>query len=201
MTESLQPYLPSQRPIEQKGMKMKLTKKLGTLLATSALLAGSAFGATSSVKETNPNLVNDVSKAINTLAWYGVFDALSAHIQDGVVTLNGSVMQYNVRNSAVAAVKNLPGVERVVDNIEILPLSPFDNNIRLRAYYAIFGDPALNRYALNSRPPIRILVKNGNIKLVGVVNNNLDRTLIYNRVMGLPGAFSVTNELRLDSDL
>jgi hyperosmotically inducible protein len=141
----------------------------------------------------------DIRHAINSLAYYGVFDDLGFTIDDaGAVTLSGQVMQYYVRNSAVSVVKGIPGVTRVNDQIEVLPLSPFDNNIRIRAYNAIFGYPALSRYAINSRPPIRIVVKNGNITLAGVVNNEMDRTLVYNRIRALPGAFTVTNELRLD---
>jgi hyperosmotically inducible protein len=172
--------------------------KIGNTILT-LILAASAFAAQGPGVAANPNLERDVRQAINTLAWYGVFDDLSFSVDDkGAVTLSGQVMQYNVRNSALSAVKNVKGVERVVDNIEVLPLSPFDNGIRLRAYNAIFGYPALSRYAINARSPIRILVKNGNITLAGVVNNELDRTLAYNRLRALPGAFTVTNELRLD---
>jgi hyperosmotically inducible protein len=178
------------------GQKELLDMKIGIL---SLILAASAFASQGPVASVNPNLERDVRHAINTLAWYGVFDELSFSFDDaGVVTLSGQVMQYNVRNSAVSAVKNVKGVTRVEDKIEVLPLSPFDNGIRIRAYNAIFGYPALSRYAINARPPIRILVKNGNITLAGVVNNELDRTLAYNRLRSLPGAFTVTNELRLD---
>lgn len=171
--------------------------KIGYTILTLAL-ATSAF-ASQGTPGPNPNLERDVRQAINTVAWYGVFDDLSYSIDsEGAVTLTGQVMQYNVRNSAVSAVKNVAGVTRVDDKIEVLPLSPFDNGIRIRAYNAIFGFPALSRYAINARPPIRILVKNGNITLAGVVNNELDRTLAYNRLRALPGAFSVTNQLRLD---
>ncbi len=178
---------------------MKIGRTISTLFLAGAMLAVPSFGATAPA--TSLNLERDVRRAINTLAWYDVFDHLTFQLDaNGTVTLSGQVMTYNVRNSAVSAVKHLPGVTRVQDNIEVLPLSPFDNGIRIRAYNAIFGYPALNRYAINARPPIRILVKNGNVTLAGVVNNELDRTLAYNRVMGLPGTFSVTNELRLDSE-
>lgn len=179
---------------------MKIGNTIPALLAAAALFAAPALAASQGSVAVNPNLENDVRKAINTLAWYGVFDELSYEIgPEGVVTLSGQVMQYNVRNSAVSAVRVVPGVLRLNDRIEVLPLSPFDNNIRVRAYNAIFGYPALSRYALNARPPIRILVKNGNVTLAGVVNNELDRDLIYNRILALPGVFSVTNALRLDS--
>ncbi len=182
-------------------------------LGVGLLLAASAFGGhkTSTKPSTDTatvvdqdavsNLNSDVRQAINKLPYYGVFDDLSYSIDSaGVVTLGGEARTYVVRNSAISAVKNVPGVTRVEDKIEVLPLSPYDDNIRARAYNTIFNFPALSRYAINSRPPIRIIVNRGNVTLSGVVNNELDRTLIYNRVQVLPGVFSVKNELRLDSD-
>jgi hypothetical protein len=83
--------------------------------------------------------------------------------------------------------------------VEVLPLSPYDDNIRLRAYLAIYGSPALSRYAINARPTIRILVKNGNLTLTGVVDNDLDRKLAEFRVRSLPFIFQVTNDLRVAS--
>jgi hyperosmotically inducible periplasmic protein len=182
--------------------KMKLGHAFSTIVTAAVLFAIPGFASSQGTPARNAQLEGDVRHALNTLAYYGVFDDLSFSIDDaGTVTLSGQVMQYNVRNSAVSAVKHLAGVARVEDKIEVLPLSPFDNGIRIRAYNAIFGYPALSRYAINSRPPIRILVKNGNITLTGVVNSELDRTLVYNRIRALPGAFTVTNELRLDSDM
>lgn len=181
--------------------KMQVGRMLSAVVMTARLLAVPGLAATKGTPEPNPNLERDVRHAIGTLAWYGVFDNLSFSVDTaGAVTVSGQVMQYNVRNSAISAVKRVAGVTRVQDNIEVLPLSPFDNGIRIRAYNAIFAYPALSRYAINARPPIRILVKNGNVTLAGVVNNELDRTLAYNRIQALPGVFSVTNELHLDSD-
>jgi hyperosmotically inducible protein len=178
---------------------MRIGKKIKALAGT-ALLAASSFGAATSPTEPK-DLDAKVRQAINGLAYYGVFDDIGYSINDGVVTLSGEVRTYPVHNSALSSVRNIPGVTRVVDNIEVLPLSPYDDNLRVRAYNAIFGYPALSRYAIRSRSPIRILVKNGNITLVGVVNSEMDRELIYNRVNQLAGAFSVTNNLRLDSEV
>jgi len=180
---------------------MKIGHTISALVTSAVLLAVPGFAASQGTPNPTPNanLERDVRHALNSLAYYGVFDDLSFSIDEaGTVTLSGQVMQYTVRNSAVSVVKHLAGVARVEDKIEVLPLSPFDNGIRVRAYNAIFGYPALSRYAINSRPPIRILVKYGNITLAGVVNNELDRTLVYNRIRSLPGAFTVTNDLRLD---
>ena len=86
------------------------------------------------------------------------------------------------------------------DQIEVLPLSNFDNQIRYQAYRAIYGYGPLNRYALGVHPPIHIVVKNGNITLAGVVANSMDRDMAYIRANGVHGAFSVTNDLRIDKD-
>jgi hyperosmotically inducible periplasmic protein len=181
---------------------MKIGRPISTFFAAAALLALPSFGAGKDSPVVNPNLERDVRHAINMLAYYNVFDDLTFSIdKEGVVTLSGEVMRYNVHNSAVSAVKAVPGVTRVNDQIEVLPLSPFDNSIRTLAYNAIFNYPALSRYAINSRPPIHIIVKNGNVTLTGVVNNELDRRLVYNRIQALPKVFSVTNHLRLDSDV
>jgi hyperosmotically inducible periplasmic protein len=179
---------------------MRIGNTISTLFTAAVLFAVPGFASQVPANPAaNPNLERDVRHALNSLAYYGVFDDLSFTIEDtGAVTLSGEVMQYYVRNSAVSAVRAIPGVARVNDQIEVLPLSPYDNSIRIRAYNAIFGYPALSRYALNSRPPIHIIVKNGTITLEGVVNNELDRNLVYNRIRSLPGALTVTNQLRLD---
>lgn len=178
-------------------------KQLGVALLFAASVFGAQNpGAVATIdQDAKDALNNKVRQAINGLPYYGVFDDLSYSIDDkGVVTLHGATRTYVVRNSAISAVKGLSGVARVVDKIEVLPLSPYDDNVRVRVYNAIFGYPALSRYAINSRPPIRIIVDRGNLALEGVVNNELDRTLIENRVRSVAGVFSVKNNLRLDSD-
>ena len=116
------------------------------------------------------------------------------------VTLLGQVARPILKSDAENAVKHIEGVRHVDNQVEVLPLSPFDNQIRLRAYYAIYGFGALNRYALGTHPSIHILVKNGNVTLAGVVANSMDRDLAYMRAQGVPGAFSVTNELRVENN-
>jgi hyperosmotically inducible protein len=180
---------------------MKFGTKFASMFAAAALLAVPGFGESPKTTEPNPTLERNVQHAINTLAYYDVFDALSFRIaNDGTVTLLGEVTRYNVRNSAASAVKSIEGVTRVENLIEVLPLSYFDDNIRVRAYNAVFGHPALSRYAINARPPIRIIVKNGAVKLEGVVNSALDRQLVETRIRSLPSTLAVTNNLRLDSE-
>jgi hyperosmotically inducible periplasmic protein len=177
-------------------MKLIQTAVLAGVLATSSFAAASA---PAPVRVESSTLDAQVRQAIQKLAYYGVFDDLAYSVDDkGVVTLSGQVRQYNVRNSAVSVVRGITGVTGVQDQIEVLPLSPFDDRIRLRAYNAIYGYPALSRYAINARPPIRILVKNGHLTVTGYVANELDRRLVENRLQGLGGTFSVTNTLALD---
>jgi osmotically-inducible protein OsmY len=104
-----------------------------------------------------------------------------------------------LKYDAESAIKHIEGVGQVESQIEVLPLSNFDDQIRVRTARAIYGYPALNRYALGTHPPIHIVVKNGNVKLEGVVANSMDRDLAYLRANGIPGAFSVINDLRIDS--
>ena len=179
---------------------MRLSKKLYSLAIAGVLAAAPGFAAEPSAAPVErAALEKSVGHALISLAWYGVFDDLSYRVDaKGNVTLSGQVARPVVSRDAEAAVKNLPGVRSVDNQVEVLPLSPFDDNIRLRAYAAIFGSPSLSRYAINARSPIRILVKNGNVTLAGVVANELDRKLVELRVRSLPGIFEVTNNLRVD---
>ena len=182
---------------------MRFTKSLASVALAGLLSAAPGFASSSApVAVSQATLEKDVNRAIQTLAWYGVFDNIEFQVKpDGRVTLVGQVASYVVQRDAVSAVKHVPGVTGVDDKIEVLPLSPFDNSIRVRAYNAIFGYPALSRYAINARSPIRILVKNGNVTLAGFVSNDLDRKLVEMRVRTLPATFQVTNNLQVDGQV
>jgi hyperosmotically inducible protein len=131
---------------------------------------------------------------------YGVFDDLAFKIDGNVVTLVGSATQPVLKNDAEGAVKRIPGVEQVVDQIDVLPPSPMDDNIRRAEFRAIYGDPALStRYGFRALPPIHIIVKNGAVTLHGAVANQGDKNLVYLRANAVPGVFSVKNELQVDS--
>ncbi len=124
-----------------------------------------------------------------------IFNGLSVQVRNGVVTLSGQVVDYPSRDTALDIVADTPGVRGVVDHIEVAPLSDFDNSIRMAAAQAIYGNPNLQRYAINPAHPIRILVKNGHVTLWGVVDSQLDKQLAYQAVMGLPNVMGVTNDL------
>ncbi len=132
------------------------------------------------------------------LPFYGVFDNLSFSIEgSNTVVLTGQVTQPILKSDAQAAVKRVEGVQKVVNNIEVLPLSPFDNRIRWATYRAIFSRPGFEKYAIQAVSPIRIIVKNGNITLDGYVGNQMDKTLAYMAARSVPGAFSVTDNLQI----
>jgi hyperosmotically inducible protein len=134
------------------------------------------------------------------LPYYGVFDNLAFRVDgDSVVTLMGQVTRPTLKSSAENVVRDLEGVERVVNQIEVLPSSPNDDRIRIATYRAIYGHTALNRYALQAVPPVHIIVRNGHVTLEGVVANETDKNIANIQARSVPGVFSVTNNLRIDN--
>ena len=131
------------------------------------------------------------------LPYYNVFDDLGYQVDGSTVILNGDVTQPVLKSDAENAVKRIPGVTNVVNNIRVLPLSPFDNQTRVAVYRSVFGFASLYRYAMGVNPSIHIIVDNGHVILKGVVDNEGDKNLAYIRANGVPGVFSVTNELRV----
>lgn len=145
-------------------------------------------------------LMKEVRHELVLLPYYGVFDNLAYKIDpNGTVTLLGQVTRPTLKSDAESAVKHIEGVEQVVNQIEVLPLSPNDDNIRRGVYRALYGNDALGQYALQAVPPIHIIVKNGNITLIGAVGSQMDKTIAGTQANGVPGAFSVTNNLVVDS--
>jgi hyperosmotically inducible protein len=139
-----------------------------------------------------------VQHQLAMLPRYGVFDELAFQIDGGTVTLTGEVSRPIVKDDAVKAVSHVEGVTAVVDRIEVLPLSPDDDRIRIAVYRAIYGAPSLSsRYGFSASPAIRIIVKNGVVRLEGVVANQADRTIAGMRANGVFGAFEVENDLKV----
>ncbi|HYL38778.1 MAG TPA: BON domain-containing protein [Bryobacteraceae bacterium] len=131
--------------------------------------------------------------------YYSVFDDLGYNVNPdtGVVALFGAVRLPILKSDAEHSVKKIPGVTQVVNNIKVLPLSPMDNRIRVAEYRAIFGFGGLYRYAMGANPSIHIIVDNGHVTLTGVVDREADRNMASIRANGVPGVFSVTNNLRV----
>jgi hyperosmotically inducible protein len=133
------------------------------------------------------------------LPYYGVFDDLAFRVDGGTVTLLGAVTRPTLKSDAERVVKRIEGVEKVINEIEVLPLSPMDDQIRMAEYRIIYGDPAIStRYGYRALPSIHIIVKNGNVILEGVVANQADKNLIGIKANSVPNVFSVTNNLQVE---
>jgi hyperosmotically inducible periplasmic protein len=140
-------------------------------------------------------LAKEVRHQLVMLPWYSVFDNLAYKVEGDKVILYGQVTRPTLKSDAEAAVKSIEGVASVVNNIEVLPLSPMDDQIRRAVYRAIYGDPGISRYGFQAVPSIHIIVKNGNVTLEGVVDNESDKNLVNLRASAVPNVFSVTNNL------
>jgi hyperosmotically inducible protein len=148
----------------------------------------------------NPQLARKVRHELVTLPYYGVFDNLAYNISGGTVTLYGQVVRPTTRSDAERRVKRLPGVARIVNNIKVLPLSTFDDNLRIATYRSIARTAGLNRYLQGANPSIHIVVDRGNVTLEGVVSNRSDMTLATMAARRVSGSFSVTNNLRVEGE-
>ena len=153
-------------------------------------------------QETNPRIVREVRHELATLPYYGVFDWLEYSVQnDGTVVLRGQVVRPTTKSDAQGRVKDIDGVRGVVNQIEVLPLSPNDDRLRRSLYRAIYNfNSPLFRYATQSVPPIHLIVERGHATLKGVVANRSDAQLAYVRARGVPGLFSVKSELVVESE-
>jgi hyperosmotically inducible protein len=183
-----------------------LSRAVRTLsLAGALVLAGLALGVPgASAGTTGPGDAMDISKQVHrnlvTLPWYNLFDDLQYQINGSEVVLSGQVTSQHAvtKYDAENAVKRIPGVTRVVNNIEVLPVSPFDDQIRRAEYRAIFSKADLGRYTMGAVPQFHILVKNGHVTLSGVVMNQMDKNIAGIVANTVSNVFSVTNNLQVD---
>jgi hyperosmotically inducible protein len=139
----------------------------------------------------------EVTHELAMLPWISVFDNIAFQVNGDTVTLLGQVTEPVTKSDAENAIKHIEGVDRVVNKIEVLPLSPMDNQSRLALYRAIYGYPSLEKYAMGVQRPIRIIVNNGHVTLEGVVDTQSDKDTAGIRANGVPGVFSVTNNLQV----
>ena len=155
-------------------------------------------------REISPQAVERIQKEVRhellMLPFETVFDNLAYKVDGYNVTLLGQVTNPVVKSDAESAVKKIEGVEKVDNQIEVLPVSPMDGRLRRQLYRSIYGFPSLQRYALGVLKPIRIIVKNGNVTLEGVVDSEADKNVAGIRANGVHGVFSVTNNLRVVKD-
>jgi hyperosmotically inducible periplasmic protein len=175
-------------------------RSLLVVTALCVITSGATF-AQAPPPRTSPNyeqwLTREVGHELVLLPWLSIFDDLSYKVQGSEVTLMGEVVNPVTKDDAERTVKSIEGVTKVNDNIEVLPLSPMDDQIRRAEYRSIYGEPQLQRYAMGTLPPIHIIVKGGHVTLKGFVDNQTDKQLAEIRAKTVPNVFSVDNELQI----
>jgi hyperosmotically inducible protein len=142
-------------------------------------------------------ITKSVRHELNMIPYVNAFDYLAFTVDDNTVTLQGNVTNPVVKSEAANVVKRIEGVEHVNNQIQVLPVSFFDDGLRVRLYRTIYGYPALQKYSLGVNKSIRIIVDNGHVTLMGVVDNQTDKNIAGIRANGVPGIFSVDNQLKV----
>jgi hyperosmotically inducible periplasmic protein len=176
-------------------MKRKFPVAAVMLLSLATLAMAQDRGQVSA--KSQERITREVRHELLMLPWFGVFDNIAFKVDGDTVTLLGQVVRPSLKSDSENVVKHIEGVEKVDNQIEVLPASPMDDRLRRRLYRAIYGYPALEKYALGVQKPIRISVKNGRVTLEGVVDNEGDKNFAGMRANGVPGIFSVTNNLQV----
>jgi hyperosmotically inducible protein len=186
---------------------------IAVVLSLSAMVFGQATSPGTTATSTNgtsqrqtlsdkalQRITTEVRHQLVMLPFYSVFDNLEYQVSpDGTVTLIGQVLDPTLKPDAERVTKKVEGVERVVNNIEVLPTSPNDDRIRRAVYRAIYGNDVLAPYSLRAVPPIHIIVKNGNVTLTGVVARQMDKQIAEMQTKSVPGVFSVQNQLQVEN--
>jgi hyperosmotically inducible protein len=187
-----------------------MKKGLNTFLSAILALGTTGLAFAASVDQPSQQITNtadarleqrlskEVRHELNMIPQFTVFDNLAYRVDGGTVTLLGQVRDGIVKDSAEARVKHLEGVERVDNQIEILPASFNDDRIRRQVARAVFNDPRLFNYAIQPTPPIHIIVKNGHVDLEGVVRTQAEKDDAFIRANGVSGVFSVQNNLQVE---
>jgi hyperosmotically inducible protein len=169
---------------------------------TLVLPANRVQGAQGSTQErqarAEARLQKEVRHVLVTQPFYTVFDNLAYMIDGDHVTLLGQVVTPTLKSDAANAVKSIEGVSAVDNQIEVLPVSPNDEQIRRAEFRAIYSAPGMEKYSIQAVPPIHIIVKNGHVTLVGVVANEADKTLANVRANSVSGVLSAANDLRVE---
>jgi len=176
-------------------MKLRtLVLGLGMVASTLSFSAQNALASARGQKTINDRVRHE----LNMLPYVNAFDYMSFTTdENGNVTLMGQVTNPTLKSDAGNVVKKVEGVEHVDNQIQVLPVSFFDNGLRVRLFRTIYGYPVLQRYALGVNKPIRIIVNNGHVTLIGFVDNEADKNIAGIRANGVPGVFSVDNQLKV----
>lgn len=161
------------------------------------LFAGSAWA---QVERKDLQVFNNISKTVNSYSFFTIFDDVSANVESGNVTLTGKVTQPFKRDDIAKRVAKVDGVQHVTDQIEVLPLNTFDQELRHRIARSIYGNSNFWNYAIMAHPPIHIIVEHGHVTLTGVVQSNVDRMLARSLATQF-GAMSVKNDLKTEAEV
>ena len=161
-------------------------------MKTFLFLALGVFGAGQAPAD---KITKEVRHELVMLPYYGVFDNLAYRVDGTKVTLFGQVTKPTLKSDAERTVKRIEGVTAVDNEIEVLPLSSMDDQTRMATYRALYSKPPLQRYQMGAVPSIHIIVKNGNVTLLGEVSNEADKDIAGIAVNGVPGVFKVNNDL------
>ena len=162
------------------------------------LLAGLTAQSAMASEKGTARIEKQVSHELNMLPYGSVFDYVKFTVDpNGTVTLTGEVTQPYMKNDMTRAVRRVEGVEQVDNQIKVLPVSFYDTRLRAQLYRSIYGYPTMQRYALGTEGPIRIIVDNGHVTLLGVVDNQADKIIAGMRANSVPGIFSVDNQLQV----
>jgi hyperosmotically inducible protein len=175
---------------------MKARFFTGWVLAAALSLAGAA----SAQSFDDRHLATEIARQVNRYPQFTIFDDVSAHVEDGLVTLTGKVTMPYKKTDIGRRVGEIKGVREVLNQIEVLPVSSFDSDLRYRIARAIYGNPSFWNYAAMANPPIHIIVERGRVTLTGVVNSDVERMLARSLATGF-GELSVTNALRTDAEV
>ena len=170
-----------------------MTRHIGLFVAGIMLCAQSVMAQPAERK--NLQVLNDISTTVNRYAYFTIFDDVRAEVRNGVVTLDGWVTMPYKKDDLAKRVAKVDGVTTVVNKIEVLPVSTWDQQLRYRIARAIYGNPHFWNYGASANPSIHIIVERGRVTLTGVVQSDVDRMLARSLV-NQPGVFSVTNHLQ-----
>jgi hyperosmotically inducible periplasmic protein len=171
--------------------------RLGVFVGALVLCAQAA---TAQVERKDLQVFNDISNAVNRYSFFTIFDDVSANVDHGTVTLTGKVTMPYKRDDIEKRVAKVDGVQQVVNRLEVLPVSNFDDELRHRIARTIYGNANFWNYAIMANPPIHIIVDHGHVTLTGVVQSNVDRMLARSLVTQF-GVMSVKNDLRTEAEV
>ena len=183
-------------------MKPRIMGRLGMVAAllTGAGIAAFGAGPQGIAPQSDDALAQKVRHEIVMYSRYSIWDNINLRVNNGSVELTGAVSQPYKKSEITKIVQTTPGVTSVTNRLEVLPLSPMDDQLRLQVARAIFRDPSLSRYALQAVPPIHIIVNNGHVTLEGVVNNSMEKEIAGIRAASAGLSFgSITNNLRVEN--